>query len=110
MENKHGGKRPGAGRKPGSVDTLTRNLRNKISGEEIIEFLNDVALGNEVNARVGKVISEEMDDFYEGPVKPTIEQRMKAAEVLMRKALPDLKAVEHSGDLNIHEAVLDDLE
>lgn len=92
-----GGKREGAGRKPQSLDKLTKDFRDKIETASIIDFLNDVAMGREVDARVGSVLGKDDDDFYEGKVKPTIEQRLKASEVLLKKAIPDLKAVELSG-------------
>lgn len=103
MTGKRGGKREGAGRKPQSLDKLTKDFRDSIETKEIIKFLNDVAMGREVVARVGNIISGESDDFYEGKVKPTIEQRLKAADVLLKKAVPDLKAVEHSGFIGTQE-------
>lgn len=93
VKKNHGGARKGAGRKKGTRDEITSALREKIDAESIITFLNDVANGRQIN-----------DD------KPTIEHRLKASDLLMRKTLPDLKAVEVSGELNVHESLLDDLE
>lgn len=110
MAGKNGGARPGAGRKPGSLNKLTTDFRDKIETDGIIKFLNDVAMGREVDARIGNIMTADTDDFYQGPVKPTIEQRMKASEILTKKTMPDLKAVEHSGAIGIHETMLDELE
>lgn len=109
MKEKHGGSRKGAGRKAGSVDGIIRAQRERVNTDAIIDFLNDVASGNPVKARLMGLLEGDTEQKL-GPVVPTIEHRIKASEMLLKKTLPDLKAVEHSGAIGIHEAMLDELE
>ena len=51
------------------------------------------------NIRTGMLIKR-LHDCAEGSVELTPNQ-IKAAEILLRKSVPDLKAVEFSGDLDI---------
>ena len=93
--SKRGGKREGAGRKPASVDSIIRTQRDRVDTDAIIDFLNDVASGKPVKARLMTMLDDAEPKI--GSVVPTIEHRMKASEMLLKKTLPDLKAVEHSG-------------
>lgn len=69
-----GGKREGAGRKQGSGNFLTNELRGKIKAEGIIDFLQRIV---------------------EGKVKgATISERKDAAVALLKKVLPDCRQTE----------------
>jgi|SRR3989337_1094485 len=50
--------------------------------------------------RVAELITR-LHEHVRGLVKMSATQ-VKAAEILLRKAVPDLKAVEHSGTLNVN--------
>jgi hypothetical protein len=76
----HGGKRDGAGRKPGSKNLLTRSLKEKIDTESLIQFLQDLALGNIKEAKIS--------------------ERKDAAIALLKKVLPDTKESKESVDLS----------
>lgn len=66
-----------------------------------------VASGKPLTARIG--VAELEDDFLEGPVLPTLDQRIAAAKELCQYVYPKRKAIEHSGGINLHEASLDEL-
>lgn len=68
----HGGKREGAGRKRGSSNLLTQELRDIIKASQIIRFLQDLALGKIEGASLG--------------------ERKEAATALLKKVLPDVNA------------------
>ena len=55
------------------------------------------------NIRTGMLIKR-LHDCAEGSVELTSNQ-IKAAEILLRKSVPDLKAVELSGDLDIESEI-----
>lgn len=94
MPFKKGDKKPeGSGRKPGAGNLLNKSLRDKIDQDAVINFLNDVACGREVTG--GYKLSE--GDWVEGQQTPTVDQRLSAAATLIKKFLPDLKAVELAG-------------
>ena len=71
-----GGKRAGAGRKKGSTNLLTQELRSCIHAPKLIHFLQNVALG-------------EIDGS-------TMSERIEAAVVLLKKILPDCKMANES--------------
>lgn len=58
----------------------TEEIRTKIQASQLINVLQKHALTGE------------------GEISPT---RMKAIEILLRKSLPDLSAVDHSGDVQM---------
>lgn len=70
----HGGKRLGSGRKPGSGNLLTKELRENIDAVACINFLQDVVLGKEQDA--------------------SLSHRIDAATTLLRKTLPDCRQTE----------------
>ena len=65
-----GGHRKGAGRKKGVGNLLTQELREKINGLKVIQFMQDL-----------------VDGKIDGA---TINERKEAAAVLLKKILPDL--------------------
>lgn len=67
----HGGKREGAGRKKGAGNLLTRELREKINAERLIQFLQDIADGKIDGA--------------------SISERKDAAVALLKKVLADIQ-------------------
>lgn len=69
MENR-GGKRDGAGRKKGTSNLLTKELREKINAESLIDFLQSLAEG-----KIGGA---------------SISERKEAAVALLKKVLPDI--------------------
>lgn len=69
-----GGKRAGAGRRAGSKNLVTSELREKIDGSQLIQFLESVA-----------------DGSLEGA---TLANRVLAATILLRKTLPDYKQID----------------
>jgi hypothetical protein len=56
-----------------------QEVRDKIKGSQLVNLLQDVAIEGKFNGE--KVASE----------------RIRAAEILLKKILPDLKALEHEG-------------
>lgn len=84
---------------------MTQALKDLIEQEAIIKFLNDVAMGREVTG--GYKLTE--GDWAEGQQTPTVDQRLTASNTLLKKYMPDLKAIEHSGFVGTHEDTLDDL-
>jgi hypothetical protein len=70
----HGGNRDGAGRKKGSANLLTQELRDKINAVACIAFLHDLVYGR-------------IDEA-------TINERKDAAVALLKKVLPDCKHTE----------------
>lgn len=94
-----GGKRPGAGRPKGS--NLAKSVRefleaNKCKPEEI---LMNIAMGNPMKARLPVAGSD--DDFVVQEVEPTLDQRQAAAKELLQYCAPKLKAVDHSGSVEV---------
>ena len=82
---------PGSGRQKGTPDRTTAELRQQITAARPVEFLIKVAEGRRV--RIGP---------QGGPGEaayayPSLEQRLRAAELLMKKILPDLTAAEVTG-------------
>lgn len=75
----HGGKRENAGRKKGVSNLLSRELREKINAERLINFLQGLAEGKVQEA--------------------SISERKDAAIALLKKVLPDCKQT----DLKIEE-------
>ena len=76
------GRVPGSGRKPGTPNRTTAELREQITAARRVEFLIKVAEGRRV--RIGP---------QAGPGFPTyaytsLEQRLRAAELLMKKPAP----------------------
>ena len=95
-----------AGRPKGSTNRLTVTARERIAREaDPIGFLIDVAKGKPIEA------ATEKDTDEVTMVRPTLEQRIAAAQMLARKVAPDMKAVEIDGSLGIrHEDTLAALE
>lgn len=63
--------------------TQREKWREKIQASQLLNRLRDHAMDGE-------------------KVKMTATQ-VKAAEILLRKVIPDLKAIEHSGEVNLHK-------
>lgn len=86
------GKIPGSGRAKG-----TPNRKNQITRDYVIkegaplQFLCSVVRGRRFTA------AAEPGDRKRTHVFPTMDQRLRAAEILARKCLPDLKATELTG-------------
>jgi hypothetical protein len=72
-----GGHRNGAGRKKGVANLLTKELRERIDAEGLIQFLQDLAHGKVENA--------------------SISERKDAAIALLKKVLPDMNR--HEGEI-----------
>lgn len=104
-----GGKREGAGRKPGVPNKKTQLL------EEILQSLNCDPIANLAKIANGERImslayaNKETGEFVESEVMPTIDQIKDANKELCQYIYPKRKAVEHSGSIGTHEASLDDL-
>ncbi|OWJ67437.1 hypothetical protein [Inquilinus limosus] len=91
MVDGHGGRRPGAGRKPGSTTAKTREIADKAleNGLTPLEYMLSVL----------------RDDGLDHEV------RMDAAKAAAPFIHPRLAAVEHSGEMTFkHEDALSDLE
>ncbi len=87
------GKVPGSGRKPGTPNRDRAATIEKIMRQaDPLEFLCKVARGDRMSA------ASESGSSKKGWWVPTGDQRISAAQTLARKVLPDMKAVEHSGD------------
>jgi hypothetical protein len=87
-----GSPRPaGAGRKKGVPNSITTELREKITAAKPIEFLIKVCEGQRI--RVGPQAGPLDAQF----VYPSVEQRLRAAELLVKKILPDLTSSEITG-------------
>jgi hypothetical protein len=87
-----GSPRPaGAGRKKGVPNSVTAELREKITAAKPIEFLIKVCEGQRI--RVGPQAGPIAGQF----VYPSVEQRLRAAELLVKKILPDLTSSEITG-------------
>jgi hypothetical protein len=88
------GKVPGSGRKKG-----TRNKDRAATVERImrmanpLDFLCQVCRGDRMVAAPEPGAKKRVFWF------PTGDQRLTAAQVLARKVMPDMKAIEHSGPL-----------
>ena len=85
------GRVPGSGRQKGTPNRTTAELREQITAARPVEFLIKVAQGRRI--RIGP---------QGGPGEaayayPSLEQRLRAAELLMKKILPDLTAAEVTG-------------
>lgn len=70
----HGGQRDNAGRKRGSYNLLTTELRERINARQLIQFLQELAAGKVEGA--------------------SIAERKDAAVALLRKVLPDCRFTE----------------
>jgi hypothetical protein len=85
------GRVPGSGRKPGTPNRTTAELRDQITAARPVEFLIKVAKGRRI--RIGPQAGPGEAAY----AYPSLEQRLRAAELLMRKILPDLTAAEVTG-------------
>lgn len=100
---KTGGRRPGAGRKkgiPNKKTQLVEDILNNI-GCNPLQILADIAVGKPMKAGIG--LNAAGDDYAEGEVRPTLDQRMSAAKELAQYVYPKRKAVEHSGSLGTYQ-------
>jgi hypothetical protein len=73
---------PGSGRKPGTPNRTTAELREQITAARPVEFLIMVAQGRRV--RIGPRAGPGQAVY----AYPSLEQRLRAAELLMKKILP----------------------
>ena len=85
------GRVPGSGRAKGTPNRTTAELREQITAAKPVEFLCAVAEGRRI--RVGPQAGPQEAIW----AYPSIEQRIKASELLVRKILPDLTAAELTG-------------
>jgi hypothetical protein len=130
----HGGKRVGAGRKPGSLTTKTREIASKAAEEGItplevmlqnMRHFYQVALdaeetlrgltAAEISSQVGEdATPEEQFKFLLAEVKKTAGFRQMAQDAATDAAPfihPRLAAIDHSGTLSVsHEAALAELD
>ena len=87
------GKVPGSGRKQGTPNKDRAATVERIMREaDPLEFLCKVARGDRMSAAAKPGASKK--SWW----VPTGDQRISAAQTLARKVLPDMKAVEHTGD------------
>lgn len=85
------------GRQKGTANKVTATTRERIEKEaDPIGFLVNVVNGESVE------VADPTDPSATTAVYPSYEQRQDAAKTLAKKVLPDMKAVEHSGDLAVH--------
>ena len=83
---------PGAGRKKGTPNKLTQLTRAYITKEGCpIRLLCAIASGKPIKA------AAEPGSTKWIKIIPTLMERLRAAETLARKIVPDMKAVEYSG-------------
>ena len=83
---------PGAGRKKGTPNKITQLTRAYITKEGCpIRLLCQIASGKEIKA------AAEPGSTKREKIFPTLMERLRAAETLARKIVPDMKAVEYSG-------------
>lgn len=103
-----GGKRAGAGRKKGSRNKRTIEVRDFLDGIGCnpIKLQADVAMGKPVTCR------PEGSPLDAKPVKtyPTLDQMITCRRSLSEYYAPKLKAIEHSGSVGSHEASLEELD
>lgn len=107
------------GRQKGTPNKKTQAIEAMLEhyGCEPLEVLAMVANGEPLKARIGvgelskKAPGKEDgdDDFVEGDVIPTLDQRINAAKELCNYVYPKRKAIEHSGSIGTHEDTLDEL-
>ena len=80
------------GRRPGTPNKINQVSRNYVIRQGApLSFLCNVVRGKRFTA------AAEQGDSKRAHVFPTMDQRIRAAEVLSRKCLPDLKATELTG-------------
>ena len=94
------------GRVRGAPNKVSAATRERIEEEaDPIGFLVDVVNGEPIE------VANPSDSSNTVTVYPNYEQRQDAAKTLARKVLPDMKAVEHSGELDVrHENWLSNLD
>ena len=81
-----GGRKPGT---PNRTSMVTRNFIVKNGAP--VRVLCQIAAGRKMTAAASPG-SEKRESAY-----PTLDQRLRAAEILARKIVPDMKSVEASG-------------
>lgn len=103
-----GGAREGAGRPKGSKNKVNPTAANIMAEYNVsgIEGLCRIASGEELECTV----YGEKGAIQTLTVKPTFDQRQAAYKELAQYEAPKLKAVEHSGSVSLHEAMLDELD
>lgn len=90
------GKVPGSGRKKGTPNHSTVQTRERIAKEaDPIGFLIGVSRGLQFERAPNPNSNERVK------VRPTLEQSIGAAQTLARKIVPDMRAVEVSGDAGV---------
>jgi hypothetical protein len=85
------------GRQKGTPNGTTAELREQIAAASPVEFLIKVAERRRI--RIGGPQGGPGEAAY---AYPSMEQRLRAAELLMKKILPDLSASELSGPGGVH--------
>ena len=88
------GRVPGSGRKKGTPNRSTAQTR-----ERILELSDPIAFMADVMKGKRMVAAGEPGDSTKTWVYPTLEQRHRAGEVLMKRLIPELKSQEITGDL-----------
>ncbi|MBI2342831.1 MAG: hypothetical protein HYV02_00605 [Deltaproteobacteria bacterium] len=74
MSNQRGGKRPGAGRKPGIPNIVTQTLRDKIQAEKLLQELQALVFKNKG--------------------APSTGEKINVIKFLLNKVIPDIQRVE----------------
>jgi len=83
---------PGAGRKKGTPNKVNQITRDYITKEGApIRVLCQIASGKKIKA------AAEPGSSKAAQIVPTLAERLRAAETLARKIVPDVKAVEVTG-------------
>ena len=87
------GRVPGSGRRKGTPNRDTAQTREFIQKEaDPIAFLSRVCRGLQFEAAL------DPGDAKKAKMYPTLDQRLHAAQTLARKVLPDMKAIEMTGE------------
>ena len=82
---------PNSGRKRGEPNKVDQFARDVIKEGAPLDFLCKVAQGRKM------LRADETGGKKRVPVYPTMDQSLRAAEILSRKVLPDLRATELTG-------------
>lgn len=92
----HGGKREGAGRQKGTVNRITQEYRDIIAKSNPVQFLIDAFQNGYIEGVVHPL--QEESDAENRYLTLTLKERCDIAKSLTDKILPNLKAIEHTGE------------
>ena len=106
MAGRPKGQPKSGGRQKGTANKVNATTRERIEKEaDPIGFLVNIVNGEPIE------VANPADSSATVTVYPNYEQRQDAAKTLAKKVLPDMKAVEHSGELDVrHENWLANLD